>query len=1055
MKKILLAFILLVSSLSGVTQAAQSSNEDAASPLPSSALISGCGVSNNLVLPFSGCIAKEDVNMTNLCTLFPTGCDYLPLNEFKTSNIMKNIDPMKSEDRMKELRENENEYTVVARNTFDFGGVATILIFCWFLHFTANRTKNTQDTIELIATNILVDIFYTVCVIIAIYPMFDGYSIFQIVTMYVVMISLVMGNIIYSTYIFHQQSADSINNLTEIDTYIADEQKVKRNENYSIAHNDFKKLVAMNTAMIKAQNKIKVMYPDFKPTVTIGVTQASMMNRNFTVSNNFTLRAEDVVVKFGSIKPNFVNIDSLDPRIKKYAVDITYPNILERTISTITVLDTSEVKKGWSEIERRLLDELGTIDSDTKQQIINVFIQHYFQAVSSSLMAVNKIDNKTFSSSFDLINKQARLVAAEIIARDCIRNQNVGFVNKQNERKGDLKLCGSYDPSGEAYSSLILRDGVNTESLKLNSSANIKSTVELITKAKLEIEKARYEAGMPYQNFDAWAGLRKKGVAYFPEVAKYSSRNAVTQDIANMRHSLKITPNIDAKFDGEGNTEYQLITDKLGDTTAIKTTLDEVFLATEPTVNYAQYAQEDAVEAYLNNKVKNTSDDDSIIKLSVPLTVLRESMAMKADAKLTPEGILSCWSEDQKYCPYIQTDFAAGMSNFSTRIFNEYAQLFAVAVAASFIADGYSSKKDSEFQNEIKKQKAEQKKAANNGGNMSFEEKDKKGLSDKKTKKDNKKRNSGTKEQTFSGISGIMMTLTSTVMFFAGVTKVVTDYIPFTFHTSIQIGYQLMAAFYIIAGPVVMLGLLAKNANGVIYRFIIYGLSILLFTQPVAAFAFVFTQTLLDCVMTVFFIFIMCLDTLITSITGTTNSIIGNMLTSIIIIGSFLTFLGLFVYRYIYGAGYGVAYRKIMELIGVAAIESKSGLAITGRLQAGATVVIETITRSFKEGSYRKRSGRAQSTRKADQRIAEKSKRKQRQESAENVDDLVQQGKPQSKPAESTQPKSRRRIAQEAAEETKKREEAELLDKEVEAESKKFRDEKNGVKPTKPDEEKE
>lgn len=1015
-------------------------------------LASGCGINNNLIEPFSSCLSKKDLNLTNICRLFPTACEkYLPLKEFTIENIIQHSDNLASEDKIVELKENEHKYSAVSRAFFDFGRGTLLIMVCFLINFIGKHTIVTQDQFDMTVDNAVRDLIIVGFCIIILYPAFSGYTLLQLFFLFIAVKGLSLGTIIYSTYLSFTQTADSVTNLTDIDEYIKSEQSLKRNENYYLAQVDLKKLMVMNILQINSENKIKYAHKNAKTQITINTTQVSMLNRNFSVGSSFKLTSDvDTVNSIGKMETNFVNLNNLDPKVKKYAMDITYTNILEKAISELSVDDTKSVKDGWSEVERRLLGELGKVDTDQKKQIIKVFLNHYFQTMSAALISINKIDGREYRKSFDLINKNARSIAIDTIAADCIRNPNVGYTNILLERKKERQLCGAWDETGSVYSTLILKDAVTYEALITNGNATISTTLEMIVRAKLQIEKARYEAGIPYVSFDAWADYRAKGIAYFPEAVKYSSRNAVIQDIANLRHSLKITPDIDEHFNGTGNSEFEEIQAKLGDTSDLKNTIDAMFEKSAPLVKYSDYMEPDDIETQLNNKVQNANDDGALFDLRSPDTMLRNSLGIKDSAKLTSEGMYSCFDIDKSVCPAPQNDFMFGVSNFSQSVFNQYAQLFTIALVSSMVADGYSVAKDYEFSKDMKKKKYEDSKAAENGGNVSFDKNKEKGLSDKKSKTDKKKRTSGAKEKSWGLFSDLLMKISSTVLFLAATTQLVTDYLPFAFHTTIQISFQIMLAFYVLAGPVIVWALLAKGHMQTIIKFLSYSTILLLFTQPVATFTFLLADSLLNLTVTIFYLFLMNVDIMITAITGS-GSWIGTVVVYLIIFIAFLAFPPAII-LWVFRNCYSIFYKKTMQMLGVVALDTQGAIDIAKRFRSGTYLVVYNVTKAFKEGAYRKRGARASTLTKEDKRLLKKAERKEKVESNDSetaVEDLKV-----SETHENGQPKSKRLIKKELEEARVKREAEKALDEEVAKESEKFLNEKRGIKSDKPDEDK-
>ncbi|MDU8083709.1 hypothetical protein RX880_07945 [Pseudomonas syringae pv. actinidiae] len=953
MKSFLLFFILLfpIASYS-------------AEPEPSQGSISGCGIVNNKIIPNSMCIASTDLNAVTLFRLFPTMLQWIPLDEFKESDIANSGNSNNDEDRLNSLKESENLALVAQHNVISFTGIGQLVLTFALIIFALKKLRYGFDTWDInheFEFNPLIEILKAGSLIFAIIPAFSGYSAFSVIVGYCAVIGFALSNMVYSSILSFKQNTNSITDVTNIEKYMLDDNIIKRNENFGLSKLEFENLITINVISIRDENYIRNFYPDAVIDKTVSVSQKSMLNRNFTAGNTYTIRADDIVSQSGTIEPNFININNLDSTMTKYAIDITYANIIEQMLSTLSIENTEPVWNGWLSIESKLNDELKNLETARRIAITRGFIDHYFNIAYSSLLVKSQMDNKTYSSAFDAVNNKARESAIKIVAADCIRDQSYGYSNAVMEldRSNPLRLCGSYDDNG-VYTSLI-QDETNTKASLVNDAdtANAKVIMQ-ITKAKLQIEQMNYKANMAYQSYDKWAEIRKLGSSHMANALAYASRNGIAQSVANMRHSIKITPATnDGSYLGMGNALFNTNLKTVAKDNGLRQTIAESLKSSEPLVATAEYSQANASSSYISSRVQSTNSNDMGSLLQMPTTTLSNTLGIPKTAKFDAIGVYSCFTTpNAETCPEITVDYSVGMNDFATSMFDQNAKLFALGLAASFTADIASSIKDNEFRKDVDKKNREELSAKKNGGKMSFSDKDqhKKDSSNAKTK--NKIRNANLIETGFGYFGSVVMWLASIGMTVSWLTKTIITCLPYGATKLVTCLLFMMIVYYVICGPIILLFQLAKNDFQSALGFSKHTALTITFLPVVLAMIGVIANSLMNAMFIVFSVFLLAFYGLMDAVSGSQESLVTQFLGFVIWNFMTMAFLGIVLFKFIIKTTFVDWLNEWMKLI----VRTANGDGRVGELAqallAGTGMAIRQFTANVKAGNFRSRKGR-------------------------------------------------------------------------------------------------
>ncbi|MDU8226089.1 hypothetical protein RX914_11040 [Pseudomonas syringae pv. actinidiae] len=949
MKKILLALILLFShSLLAATAQPENLIDNT----------EGCGIKNGMVEPYRGCIDAKDKVAKAIFSVFPSALFWMPLHYFQERDIVNTGAVDSDNDVLERIKDEELGILDFFNSTSGLGwsGICGIFFCLYIAYFSKSQLIATMDSFE-IRDSWFSELFKAGLIFTFLMPIFSGYTGFAIYLLIIACIGLFTANAMYSGYTSSIQVNDSVTDVSVIEKVINDKTSLMKNQNYSFARNDFFRLSEIATANLVSENLIKNSYPDAVVQKYVFTTKDQMLDKQFSVNNQFLLKAEDIKAETGSISSNFLNIDNLDPKIQKYAKEIGYSELLKETASGLTLQNTKVVEQKWSEIEQKLLDRMGKLNSENIE-IIKLFIDHYMQFSASALTMRTEIDDKIYANNFDFIYGKAKLVALNTNTQDCLRDPEVSRVNKQAERNNlkssnTIKVysCGYFNDQN-IYDSLLLKKGVSKASLQKNSESIISEVLTTITKARLEIEKASFTAKAKYEKYSELAKFRNEGITSLTKVMRYASNNAINQSLDNLRSAVNIKSEIDDFGYAVGNDAFSSLIDSSNFTSNVRVTLSKVFEASAPILSYGDkgFATENARESYINSKFRTQEILSSTFSLTSPLTNFTTAIGSQKGSELTKKGIESCFTDDKTLCPYNQVDYTAAVRNFSEMSFNQAAAIYQIALLGSYAADILHSRKDSNYKNDINKKKQDAIDANKNGGEISVKnDKEKSDVSNKKAKSNKHK---SKKVSNNAGAMGIffefIMDLSSYQIIVSAVCGVVVALAQYVFNIGWIAYYVIMVAYYIIFGSIVLSALAAKGEHQRAYSYICVTTARTLFFPVVLVATALAAHATIQSAFVMFGLLVLHISIMISNL-GTGSLL--DMFYYLIVAVMFLAFMTA-IFSLALKFWYSDVLRNAVRLIGTSAEKVDVGEALIN-IRNYTTLLVTEFSGSLKDNSYR------------------------------------------------------------------------------------------------------
>ncbi|GAB5339301.1 hypothetical protein [Pseudomonas fluorescens] len=918
----------------------------------------GCGIKNGMVEPYKGCIDAKDKVARSIFSVFPSALYWMPLHYFQERDIVNTGAVDSDNEVLERIKDEELGYLDFFNSTSGLGlsGICGIFFCLYIAYFAKSQLIVAMDSFE-VRDSWLSELFKTGLMFTFLMPIFSGYTGFSIYLLIIACIGLFSANAMYSVYTSSIQVNDSVTDVSVIEKVINDKASLMKNQNYSFARNDFFRLSEVALANLVSENLIKNSYPDSVVQKYVFTTKDQMLDKQFSVNNQFLLKSEDIKAESGSISSNFLNIDNLDPKIKNYAKEIGYTEILKETVSGLTLQNTKIVEQKWSEIEQKLLDKMGKLNSENIETI-KLFIDHYMQFSASALTMRTEIDNTIYANNFDFIYGKAKIVALNTNTQDCLRDPEVSRINKQAERNNlkpsttvKIYSCGYFNDQN-VYDSLLLKKGVSKASLQKNSESIISDVLTTITKARLEIEKASFAAKAKYEKYSELANFRNEGFFSLTKVMKYASSNAINQSLDNLRSAVNVKSEIDDFGYAIGNEAFSDLIDSSNFTSNVRVTLNTVFEASSPILTYSEkgFASANARESYINSKFKTQEILSSTFSFTSPLTNFRTAIGSPVGSELTKKGIESCLTDDKTLCPYNQVDYTAAIRNFSEMSFNQAAAIYQIALLGSYAADILHSKKDSNYKNDINKKKQDAIDANKNGGEISVKkDKEKSDVSNKKSKSNKHK---SKKVSNNTGAIGIffefIMDLTSYQIIISAVCGVIVALAQFVFHAGWIVYYVVMICYYIIFGSIVLSALVAKGEHQRAYSYICVTTARALFYPIILVITALAAHATIQAAFTMFGLLVLHISVMISNLG--TDSIL-DMFYYLIVAVMFLLFMTA-IFTIVLKFWYSEAFRNAILLINSRADSVDVGEALTN-IRNYTTVLVTEFSGSLKDNSYR------------------------------------------------------------------------------------------------------